>query len=133
MRYLSLAVVGADHPNNDGPSRRFEIAMCLPGEPVYLVPEPKNPVDPRAIAVFSARHIQIGYIRAERAQFIGVALQRGGLAAIFQEKARWGATVRAHLDGTLPTLPDAADSRAFDWPPVGSADADWWPDEEWPD
>lgn len=126
---MSLAVVGADHPNNSGPARRFEIAMCVAGEPIYLVPEPKNPVDPRAIAVYSARHIQIGYVRAERAQFIGTALSRGGLLAIFQEPAQWGATIRIHLDGTNPVLPNARDSRAYDWPPPGSEDADWWPDE----
>lgn len=133
MRQLSLAVVGADHPNKSGPARRFEIAMCVAGEPIHLVPEPKNPADPRAIAVYSARHIQIGYVRAERAQFIGTALSRGGLLAIFQEPARWGATIRVHLDGTIPVLPDAQDSRAYDWPPPGSEDADWWPDETYDD
>jgi len=30
-------------------------------------------------------------------------------------------------------LPDVDDSRAADWPPPGSEDADWWPDEEWLD
>ncbi|KFG90758.1 hypothetical protein BV98_001470 [Sphingobium herbicidovorans NBRC 16415] len=133
MKRLSLAVVGADHPNKKGPTRRFEIALCLPGEPVHLVPEPKNPVDPQAVAVYSDRHIQIGYIRAERAQLIGSALSRGGVSAIFQEKAQWGAIVRAHLDGTEPVLPEPNDSRAFDWPPPGSEDADWWPDEIYPD
>lgn len=129
MKRLSLAVVGADHPNKKGPTRRFEIAMCLPGEPVALIPEPKNPADPRAIAVYSARHIQIGYVRAERAQFIGSALSRGGVSAIFQCSEQWGATIRAHLDGTEPVLPAADDSRVSDWPPPGSQDADWWPDE----
>jgi hypothetical protein len=133
MKHLSLAVVGADHPNKSGPHRRFEIEMCIPGEPVHLIPEPKNPFDPRAIAVYSARHIQIGYIRAERAQFVGTMLSRGGVEAIFQSRARWGAIIRAHLDGTAPVLPDIDDSRAYDWPPPGSEDADWWPDPTYPD
>lgn len=130
MLNLSLAIVGADHPNRKGPTRRFEIAMCLPGEPVHLIPEPKNLADPRAIAVYSARNIQIGYVRAERAQFIGSMLNRGTLSAIFQSAAKWGATVRVHLDGTVAVLPSLSDSRAADWPPPGSEDADWWPDFE---
>lgn len=131
--HLSLAVVGADFPNKKGPGRRFEIAMCSPGDPVALVPEPKNPADPQAIAVYSARGIQIGYLRAERAQFVGTAMRRNQVKAIFQKADQWGATIRAHLDGTEPVLPPATDSRAYDWPPPGSEDADWWPDEEWPD
>jgi len=133
MRLLSLAVVGADHPNKKGPTRRFEIAMCIPGEPVHLVPEPKNIADKQAIAVYSARHIQIGYIRAERCQMIHTAMRRLGVKAIFQQADKWGATIRAHLDGTEPVLPEPSDSRAADWPPPGSEDADWWPDEIWPD
>lgn len=133
MRHLSLAVVGADHLNKRGPTRRFEIAMCKPGEPVELRPEPKNPVDPQAIAVYSMRGIQIGYIRAERCQLVHTFMRRNGVRAIFQQPEQWGATIRAHLDGTEPVLPDLSDSRAYDWPPPASEDADWWPDEEWPD
>lgn len=133
MKYLSLAVVGADHPNRKGPTRRFEIAMCCPGEPVELIPEPKNPHDERAIAVYSIRGIQIGYLRAERAPFIGRMIGRGGVSAIFQSAEKWGATIRAHLDSSAPTLPAQENSRAYDWPPPGSHDADWWPDEDWTD
>lgn len=133
MKHLSLAVVGVGFDNKKGPSRQFEIAMCSPGELVELRPEPKNPVDPRAIAVYSARGIQIGYVRAERAQLVGTAIGRNGVKAIFQKAEPWGATIRAHLDGTEPVLPASDDSRANDWPPPGSEDADWWPDEEWPD
>jgi hypothetical protein len=132
-RQLSLAVVGADHPNKKGPARRFEIALCLPGEPVNLIPEPKNPFDPRAIAVYSQRGIQIGYVRAERAALIGGVMAKHGVKAIFQQKEKWGATIRIGLDGNEPTLPEPEDTKAADWPPPGSEDADWWPDEEWPD
>ncbi|MFQ3894583.1 HIRAN domain-containing protein [Sphingobium sp. R-7] len=133
MKHLSLAVVGAQHENKSGPARIFEIALCQPGEPVDLRPEPKNPADPQAVAVYSARGIQIGYIRAERAPLIGKAMRDGIVQAIFQQKEKWGATIRAHLDGSDPVLPPPTDSRAADWPPPGSEDADWWPDEEWPD
>lgn len=132
-RQLSLAVVGADHPNKKGPTRRFEIAMCVPGERIDLIPEPKNPVDPQAIAVFSERGIQIGYIRAERCQLVHTYMRRDGVNAIFQQAERWGATIRISIDGKEPELPDIEDTRAYDWPPPGSEDADWWPDEIYPD
>lgn len=133
-RQLSIAVVGADFPNRRGPSRRFEIALCRPGEMVSLTPEPRNPADPSAIAVFSARGIQIGYVRAERAPLLQLAMKRGIVQAIFQRRDRWGCTIRVGLNGTSPELPTSeADSRSQDWPPPGSEDADWWPDEEWPD
>jgi hypothetical protein len=130
IRELSLAIVGADHPNKKGPGRRFEIALCLPGEAVELRREPKNPADPYAIAVYSARDIQIGYVRAERAQLVGLMMRRAPFSAIFQGAESWGATIRA---GVNPTLPEPSDSEAYDWPPPGSEDADWWPDEVWPD
>lgn len=132
-RQLSIAVVGADYPNRRGPGRRFEIAMCKPGEPVELRLEPNNPADPRAIAVFTARGIQIGYVRAERAQLIGSAIKRGTVSAIFQKREQWGATLRIALDGSEPVLPEPTDSRANDWPPPGSDDAEWWPDDVYPD
>jgi len=31
---MRFAVVGSVYPNKDGSNRLFEIAMCLPGEPV---------------------------------------------------------------------------------------------------
>ncbi|MET0364881.1 MAG: HIRAN domain-containing protein [Sphingobium sp.] len=133
MRRLSLAVVGVEYSNKSGPPRRFEIEMCSFGERVDLVPEPKNKHDRHAIAVYSARGIQIGYIRAERAPMIGKAMRDGVVQAIFQQKEKWGATIRVHLDGSDPILPHVSDSRAADWPPPGSEDVDWWPDEEWPD
>lgn len=130
-RHLSIAVVGADFPNKRGPARRFEIALCKPGERIELRPEPRNPADARAVAVFSARGIQIGYVPAERAALVGAALREGLMTAIFQSASSWGATVRASLDGSEPALPAVDDSRAEVWPPPGSDDADWWPDEEW--
>ena len=82
---LSLAVVGADHPNKRGPGRRFEIEICAPGEPVELILEPNNPADPRAVAVFSVRGVQIGYLSAERCGWIGGMIRIGREPrAIFQ-------------------------------------------------
>ncbi len=124
---LSLAVVGADHPNKRGPGRRFELAMCLPGEPVELIPEPRNPADPRAVAVFSARGIQIGYLTAERCGRIGQLMRQGReVQAIFQQAAPYGAVIRAAFDGEAPILPEMN-------PPEAPPEQDFWPDPEWPD
>jgi hypothetical protein len=123
---LSLAVVGAQYPNKRGPTRRFEIALCKPGEPVELRPEPKNPADPRAIAVFSERGVQLGYLTAERCGRIG-ALMRAGreVRAVFQEATSWGAVIRCAFDGEEPVVPALR--------PPGDSEPDWWPDEEWPE
>lgn len=129
---LSLAIVGADFPNKRGPVRRFEIAMCSPGEPVDLKREPNNPADARAISVYSARGVMIGYVRAERAQFVGSLMARGLVTAIFQQADSWGCTIRVGYDGAMPELPASSDQYG-DWPPPGSEDADWWPDEIPPD
>ncbi|WP_443020064.1 HIRAN domain-containing protein [Sphingobium sp. Cam5-1] len=104
---MSLVIVGADHPNKDKSNRRFEILVCKPGEEMHLVPEPKNPVDPQAVAVFSARGVQIGYVRGEQAQLIRSYLSRGRVAAaIFQDRHQAGAVIRLGLDGELPILPE---------------------------
>ncbi|HEX5183615.1 MAG TPA: HIRAN domain-containing protein [Allosphingosinicella sp.] len=119
---MSLAVVGADYPNRRGPGRRFEIEICTPGETVELAPEPRNPADPRAIAVLSCRGIQIGYLTAERCGWIGSMMSEGRpISVIFQRKATFGAVIRLAFDGEKPTLPperkaepgtDAGDDRA---------------------
>lgn len=124
MRALSLAIVGADYPNKRGPTRRFEIELSKPGERVQLIPEPKNPADPRAIAVFSERGVQLGYLTAERVSLIHKAVRDGfEPRAIFQKKASYGAVIRVAFDEE-PTLPE--DSAGDPWPPPE-------PDEFWPD
>lgn len=107
MAAVSLAIVGADHLNKDKSNRRTEILWSTPGEEVHLVPEPKNPVDPQAVAVFSARGVQIGYVKAVQAQLIRSYLARGRItSAIFQHPINDGAVIRVGLDGELPTLPE---------------------------
>jgi hypothetical protein len=128
---LSLAVVGADFPNRTkrGPTRRFEILLCSPGEPVHLVPEPKNPADPRAIAVYSCRGVQLGYLTAERCGWIGKMIGEGReVRAIFQRAASYGAVVRAAFDGEGPTLPDDPVRQ-----PPESGDDGFYPDPEYSD
>jgi hypothetical protein len=107
MRELSLAVVGLDFPNRDRSNRRFEVALCRPGDPVTLRPEPRNPVDPRAVAVLSERGIQLGYLTAERCGLIGKRLNAGeAYEAVFQEAGRYQAAIRVRFGGGAPALPE---------------------------
>ena len=125
---LSLAVVGAAHANADGSNRRFEILLCAPREPVDLHPEPRNKADPNAIAVFSSRGIQIGYLRADRAPRIGQLIRQGReLQAAFQAEAPFGAWIRVAFDGEAPVLPDPIAA------PAAEQETDGYPDEVWPD
>ena len=103
---LSLAVVGALYPNADGSNRLFEIRMLNPGDRVLLQPEPSNPSDPSAVAVYSFRGYQIGYLSAERCGWVGSKIRLGmDVRAIFQHQLGDGAIIRIRLDGKEPTLP----------------------------
>ena len=106
LKALSLAVVGAGHPNKRGPARRYGIALCAPGDPIELRREPKNEYDENAIAVFG-HDTQLGYVRSERAALLAPMIDRGReLCAIFQEGTNYGAVIRVAFDGETPTLPE---------------------------
>lgn len=123
---ISLAVVGADFPNKRGPTRRFEIAICKPGEPVELRLEPRNPADDQAVAVFSGRDVQLGYITAQRAGRITTIIKRGHeVRAIFDRPMASGAWIRVAFDGELPTLREPRDEMGG--PEV--SDTTFWPDD----
>lgn len=124
---LSLAIVGATHANADGGNRRFEILLCAPSETVELVPEPRNKADPHAIAVFSARGVQIGYVTAERAPWIGSKMTAGAeLKAVFQVATDYGALIRVNLKGEKPVLPSSpGDPKA---PHEQQSEDEFWPD-----
>lgn len=133
MRQMSLAVVGMAHPNKRGPTRAFGIALCRPGDSIDLVPEPENPADEWAVAVYDERKIQLGYLTSERAPYISKMLAIGrDLTAIFQHATPWGAVIRVAFDGDQPVLPAVADR-----PEVEREGADndigFYPDEVWPD
>ncbi len=106
MRAQSLAIVGIDFPNTRGPGRRFELEICKPGEPIELRAEPKNPFDEHAIAVYSGRGIQLGYLKSERAVFIGTLWRQGhSTTAIFQALDATCGWLRVAFDGEKPALP----------------------------
>ena len=103
----------------------IELTHCEPGEYVELRPEPHNKHDSRAIAVFSARGIQIGYLRADDAPRIGQLIHQGAkVQAVFQQSTSWGAFIRATFDGNTPVLRP-------DFPP--DVEPEFEPDPEWPD
>jgi hypothetical protein len=118
---ITLPIVGIDYPNKRGVTRRFAVDLLRPGDPVVLVLEPSNPADENAVAVFSVEKVQMGYIPAQRAPYVGKKLREGGAIAVFQGKGGRGAFIRIAFDGDEPVLP----------PPQAEApsQADWWPDD----
>lgn len=129
---MSLAVVGVRHPNRDKSNRAFEILLCRPGDRIELRPEPKNKHDENAIAVFSERGVQIGYLTAERAPLIGRRMNQGHeVQAIFQLATPFGAWLRVAFDGEAPVLPpDRVLPPHEDAPPI-EPEGGWFPDEVW--
>ena len=130
---MSLAVVGGVHPNKDGSNRLFEIAMCLPGEPVQLVCEPRNRHDPSAVAVFSTRGNQLGYLSADRCGWIGAKIAQGeDIQAVFQQAKRGSAIVRVSFSGSPPTLPKSSSTLEPGPDAVGDEFyPDELPDDDW--
>jgi hypothetical protein len=124
---ITLPIVGSQYPNKKrrGPTRRFALELCDAGDLVELRLEPENEFDENAIAVFSADDMQMGYLPAERAPYVGMMMRRGIVTAIFQGATARGGFVRIAFDGETPVLPPPPESQS---PPQ-----DWWPDEEYPD
>ena len=71
----SLNIVGESFTNSDGTSRQLEIKRCRAGEPITLRAEPENKFSDKAIAVFSCRDIQLGYIGADHCEWIARLMQ----------------------------------------------------------
>jgi hypothetical protein len=105
VKAISLAIVGADYPNKRGPGRRFDLALCVPGEPIELRPEDNNPADEWAIAVYSCRGVQLGYIPSQRAPLVRKWMSEGReMTAVFQARSAFGGWVRLGLDGEVPIV-----------------------------
>jgi hypothetical protein len=133
MKELTLAVVGIDHPNADKArtNRRSELMMTIPGDRVDLRPEPRNPHDSHAIGVWSARGVQVGYLTAERAPWIGGRMNAGEeVEAIFQGLAGAAGYIRVRFGGGAPTLP-AGEPRIAR--PTPSGEDGFYPNEDGPD
>jgi hypothetical protein len=123
---MSLAVVGLNYDNPDRSNRRFEMTLCSYGEPVQLVREPRNKADENAVAVFSVRGIQLGYITSERAALIARWLDAGEpCEAVFQEPGQSAAIVRARFGGGQPWVPPERDDVLWDRSEEGGDAVDW--------
>lgn len=128
MREFTVRIAGADFPNRRGPTRRFGIKLCAPGDPVELRPEPKNRHDGNAIAIYERGGIQLGYVPADKCQWFHSAMSRGvEIVAVFQEANEHGAVVRVGFDHT-PSLPERQTSERDqfdeDFPPDPIYDED---------
>jgi len=74
----------------------MECMLCALDVAVELRFEPSNPYDENAVAIFSERGTQLGYVTAERAPLIGKQIKEGEAIAVFQS-----------MHGSrVPTLPD---------------------------
>ena len=85
MREFATRVVGVTYSNRgDGSSRQEIIKRLRPGNLLYLIPEPDNPYDPGAIAVwasyrrwFRKHYGQIGYIDRDLNESLGHNFDEG--------------------------------------------------------
>ncbi|MGC5798906.1 HIRAN domain-containing protein [Sphingomonas sp. NFX23] len=80
--------------------------LYAPGNLVELRLEPTNPFDANAVAIFSDRGTQLGYVSAERAALIGKRMGQDEVTAVFQAMHGNRAYIRIRFGGGLPTLPD---------------------------
>jgi hypothetical protein len=108
MNDLTTSIVGIYFPDEDESksNRRMECMLCAPGDAVELRLEPTNPYDENAVAIFSERGTQLGYVSAERAPLIGKRMKEGETIAVFQAMHGSGAYIRVRFGGGVPTLPD---------------------------
>ena len=133
MKELTLAIVGIDFPNNDRArsNRRSELLLLSPGAPMTLLPEPRNPVDPHAVAVFSPSGLQVGYLSAERAPLIGARIRAGDeVIAILQGVSGGAGYLRVRIGGGVPTLPLMSGQGEA---AAGAGEPDFWPDPDGPE
>jgi hypothetical protein len=135
---LSLAVVGARfaNPRRKGQptgDRQMEILLCEPGEAVTLKHEPTNKADQNAIAVYSAREVQIGYVSADRTLLVHRAWgEARAVRAVFQEATSWGCAIRVTFDGNEPVLPPPR-SAEYGLEPMNDFSPDPEPEDDWED
>ncbi|HVJ03825.1 MAG TPA: HIRAN domain-containing protein [Sphingomonas sp.] len=110
---FSLPACGEWFENEDGTSRQEELARCAPGDWLQLVREPENPHDPMAVAIVTTRGVRVGYLRRDRAVWIGSKIDRGYDVRAIVERvkgvhlpgATLGLVMRLNMDGEEPELP----------------------------
>ncbi len=109
---FSVPACGETYDNEDGTSRQDELLRCRPGDVVHLVREPDNLHDRMAVALVSARGIRVGYLRRDRAVWIGSKIDRGYDVRAIVERVKGihlpgsplGLVVRINMEGDDPEL-----------------------------
>jgi len=109
---FSLPAIGERHDNEDGTSRQEELSRCEPGEGVRLVREPENEHDHMAVAIISCRGVKVGYLKRDRAVWIGSKIDRGYDVRAIVERVKGshlpgavlGLVMRVNLEGEHPEL-----------------------------
>lgn len=120
---FSLPAIGERFDNEDGSSRQAELALCQPGEPVRLVRESNNVHDRMAVAVFSCRGVCVGYLKRDRAQWLGSKMDRGyDVRAIVERvkgahlpEATLGLVMRVSMDPKEADDPELFAARVVGW------------------
>jgi hypothetical protein len=80
-------VAGVTHANRDGSNRADLLARSTPFDFLDLIPEPENPVDPNAVAVYlQGTSDQVGYLPERTAHDL--------LPKMAAEDGKWFATIR---------------------------------------
>lgn len=110
---FSLPACGEFYENEDGTSRQEELALCQPGDWLQLVREPDNPHDSLAVAIITTRGVRVGYLRRDRAMWIGSKIDRGYDVRAIVERIKGarlagstlGLVMRLNMDGEEPELP----------------------------
>lgn len=118
---FSLPACGERFDNEDGTSRQEELSLCRPGETLQLVREPWNVHDPMAVAVVSARGVRVGYLKRDRAVWIGSKIDRGYDVRAIVERVK-GATLPGAALGLVIRV--SMDSEAADDPELPAKSAD---------
>lgn len=88
------------------------------------------------MAVYSTRGVQLGYVTAERAPWIGKLIREGReVTALFQGLASFGGWARVAFDGEVPVLPPAGEALVGRARLPDDADEDdgFWPDPVYDD
>ena len=125
-RYAMVA--GVTDLNGDGSNRQEAIGQCQSGEPLDLVPEPDNPHDKNAIAVYSSAGKQIGYLDTDLAQDVLDCGDEGSNFCCYVTEVTGGDSTAGKLNMEINIVllvvpPDATDQDVEDY--LDSGEIDW--------
>ena len=89
-------IAGVSFTNRDGSSRQAALARCRAGENLRLVREADNPHDEEAVAVYSKRGEQLGYVTERANDDVAIWLDDGMRVEAFITQITGGAPGEHH-------------------------------------